>query len=107
MAAELIREQVFRALRQELPYEAAVGLEHFKHQGERLHIAAVVWVEKSGQKGIVIGHDGERLKQIGTRARQEMERFFGCKVYLELWVKVREGWADSEAMLRDLQYSNE
>ncbi|MFQ5994174.1 MAG: GTPase Era [Acidiferrobacterales bacterium] len=107
MAAELIREQMSRVLRQELPYEAAVGLEHFKHQGERLHIGAVVWVEKRGQKGIVIGHGGERLKQIGTRARQEMERLFGCKVYLELWVKVREGWADSEAMLRDLQYSDE
>ncbi len=69
-------------------------------------MAAVIWVEKTTQKGILIGQGGERLKAIGTRARREMEKLFGSKVHLKLWVKVREGWSDSEALLRSLQYGD-
>ena len=71
-----------------------------------LRVEAVIWVEKTSQKGIIIGRGGERLKLIGTRARKEMEKLFGSKVHLELWVKVREDWADSESLLRSLQYGD-
>ncbi len=104
LAAELVREELFRVLRQELPYALAVGTERFEHREGALHVHVVIWVEKAGQKGIVIGRGGERLKQVGTRAREQMEQLFGCKVYLETWVKVREGWTDNEAFLRSVQY---
>ncbi|MFQ6021127.1 MAG: GTPase Era [Acidiferrobacterales bacterium] len=107
VAAELVREQVFRDLREEVPYAVAVGVEGFERAHKVLHINAVIWVEREGQKAIIIGQRGERLKTIGQRARHEMETLFGCKVYLELWVKVRQGWADSEALLRSLQYGDE
>ncbi len=104
LAAELVREELFRVLRQELPYALAVSTERFERRGDILHVHALVWVEKAGQKAIVIGHGGERLKLVGARARRQMEQLFGCQVYLELWVKVREGWADSDAFLRSVQY---
>lgn len=107
MAAEFVREQLFRSLKQEVPYAVAVGIEKFELETKHLHVNAVIWVEKESQKGIVIGRDGESLKRIGTRARTQMERYFECKVYLELWVKIREGWANSEALLRRLQYGEE
>jgi GTP-binding protein Era len=107
MAAELVREQVFRSLRQELPYAIGVGIEHFERMEKHVRIGAVIWVEKESQKGIVIGRGGERLKQIGTRARAQMEKLLGSKVYLELWVKVREGWADSQTILHGLHYGEE
>ncbi|MEE8636349.1 MAG: GTPase Era [Acidiferrobacterales bacterium] len=107
MAAELVREQVFRTLRQELPYAIGVGIEHFERMEKHVRIGAVIWVEKESQKGIVIGSGGERLKQIGVRARAQMENLLGSKVYLELWVKVREGWADSQTILHSLRYGEE
>lgn len=107
MAAELVREQVFRSLRQELPYAIGVGIEHFERMEKHVRIGAVIWVAKESQKGIVIGSGGERLKQIGVRARAQMEKLLGSKVYLELWVKVREGWADSQTILHSLHYGEE
>ena len=107
MAAELVREQVFRTLRQELPYAIGVGIEHFERMEKHVRIGVVIWVEKESQKGIVIGSRGERLKQIGVRARAQMENLLGSKVYLELWVKVREGWADSQTILHSLRYGEE
>jgi len=107
MAAELVREQVFRTLGQELPYAVAVEIEKFKLEKKVLHIDALIWVEKQGQKAIIIGKDGKRMKKIGVVARQEMESFFGKKVNLGLWVKVREGWSDNERALRSLGYADE
>ncbi|MCG6976376.1 MAG: GTPase Era [Acidiferrobacterales bacterium] len=107
MAAEFVREQIFRSLGQEVPYSVAVEIERFKKEKKILHINALIWVEKSGQKAILIGKGGDRLKQIGTAARKEMEVFFGSKVNLVLWVKVREGWSDSEKAVRSLGYADE
>ncbi len=106
MAAELVREQIFNVLREEVPYAVGVGIERFERRKGILHIGAVIWVEKTTQKGILIGQRGERLKSIGTRARREMEKLINGKVHLELWVKVREGWADSDTLLHSLQYGD-
>lgn len=105
MAAELIREQLIRTLGQELPYASTVEIEAFEQEGRLRRIAAVIWIERSGQKPIVIGHKGQRLKQIGSCAREEMEALFGAVVYLRLWVKVREGWSDDERALSSLGYA--
>jgi GTP-binding protein Era len=105
-AAELVREQLFRVTQQEVPYAIAVGIESFERSEQVVRIEAVIWVEKVSQKGIIIGRGGERLKQIGIRARENMEKLFSIKVHLELWVRVRKDWADSEAVLRGLQYGD-
>lgn len=105
MAAELIREQLIKTLGQELPYVSTVEIEAFEQEGRLRRIAAVIWIERSGQKPIVIGHKGQRLKHIGSRAREEMEALFGAVVYLQLWVKVREGWSDDERALCSLGYA--
>jgi GTP-binding protein Era len=107
LAAELVREQVFRGTGQEVPYDAAVRIEQFERRKGMLRIAATIIVEKDGQKGIVIGKNGERLKAIGQKARLAMQKLFGQKVHLELWVKVRRGWAESEAELKRLGYAEE
>lgn len=107
LAAELIREQIFRGFQQEIPYATAVSIEQFKRVKKTLHIEAVIWVEKEGQKPILIGKDGQRLKSVGSRARLAMQKLFGGKVHLNLWVKVREGWSDSERTLRSLGYTDE
>ena len=107
MAAEFVREQIFRNLGQEVPYSVAVEIEQFKTEKRVLHINALIWVEKAGQKAILIGKGGDSLKRIGTAARKEMEQFFQCKVNLTLWVKVREGWSDSEKAVRSLGYADE
>lgn len=107
LAAELIREQVFRGFGQEVPYAAAVGIERLRRAKGILNIAATIWVEKEGQKAILIGKGGERLKTVGRNARLAMQKSFGEKVYLELWVKVRSGWSDSESALRTLGYRAE
>ncbi len=109
LAGELVREQLMRQLGEELPYATTVEIERFVEEttpkaGPLLRIGAVVWVERDGQKAIVIGKGGERLREIGTRAREQMERLFGRKVFLETWVRVREGWSDDEAALRTLGY---
>jgi GTP-binding protein Era len=109
LAGELVREQLMRQLGAELPYATTVEIESFVEDatpkaGPLLRIGAVIWVERDGQKAIVIGKGGTRLREIGTRAREQMERLFGCKVFLETWVRVRAGWSDDEAALRTLGY---
>jgi len=104
LAAELVREQLMRALGAEVPYATTVEIEQFEETDGLDRIAAVIWVERPGQKAIVIGRQGQLLKRIGQAARLEMEKMFGCRVYLQLWVKVREGWSDDEKALRSLGY---
>ncbi len=104
LASEAVREQLTRFLSAELPYSLTVEIEQFEESPELLRIGAVIWVEKNSQKGIIIGKGGERLKEVGSRARQSMETLFGCKVFLQLWVRVKEGWADDERALRSLGY---
>ena len=104
LAGELVREQLMRQLGAELPYATTVEIERFVVDGPLLRIGAVIWVERDGQKSIVIGKGGERLREIGTKARQQMERLFDAKVFLETWVRVREGWSDDEAALRTFGY---
>lgn len=104
LAGELVREQLMLRLGEELPYSATVEIEKFEVDGALLRIAAVIWVERDSQKAIVIGKGGERLKAISTGARIGMESLFGSKVFLETWVRVREGWADDEAALGRFGY---
>lgn len=104
LASELIREKVMRQIGDEIPYQLAVEIEQFREEGGLYRIHAAILVEKDGQKAIVIGRGGERLKNIGTQARIDMEKLFGCKVMLELWVKVRGGWADDDRALKSLGY---
>ncbi len=107
LAAELIREKLFRQLGQELPYSLTVEIEEFKQENKLYRIGAVIYVERSGQKSIVIGKKGELLKSVGREARIEMESLFDSKVFLQLWVKVRDGWSDNERMLKNLGYNDE
>ena len=102
LASEIVREKITRQLGAEVPYSVAVEIEQFKHEGKTLHIAALILVEREGQKKIIIGDKGARLRRIGQEARLDMERLFGSKVMLRLWVKVKRGWADSERALRSL-----
>ena len=104
LAGELVREQLMRQLGAELPYATTVEIESFVVDGALLRIGAVIWVERDGQKAIVIGKGGARLREVGTRAREQMERLFDGKVFLETWVRVREGWSNDEAALRTLGY---
>jgi len=104
LAAEFIREKILQKTRDELPFSVAVQIESFTEEGQLARIAAIVYVEKESQKAIVIGKRGELLKAVGTEARIEMERLFGMKVFLQLWVKVKEGWRQDERMLTALGY---
>ncbi|MFA5170122.1 MAG: GTPase Era [Sulfuriferula sp.] len=104
LAAEIVREKVFRLSGEEVPYSASVMIEKFEQEGEMRRVFATILVDKENQKAIIIGHQGSKLKEIGTSARLDMERLFGGKVYLELWVKVKGGWADSERILKQLGY---
>ena len=104
LAAELVRERLFRLLGDELPYTAAVVIEDFKEDGALRRISATIYVDRPGHKAIVIGEKGATLKRIGTEARMAMETLFGGKVFLELWVKVKGGWADNEATVRQWGY---
>lgn len=111
LAGELLREQLMRQLGAELPYATTVEIEQFLEDtstraGMLLRIGAVIWVEREGQKAIVIGKGGARLRAIATSAREQMERLFDTKVFLETWVRVRNGWSDDEAALRMLGYSD-
>ncbi len=92
--AELIREKVVRNLHQEMPYATAVGIERWEIEGRLDRVSAVIWVEREGQKGIVIGDKGQQLRKIGETARKEWERSTGRKLFLELWCKVKENWSD-------------
>lgn len=107
LAAELVREKLMRSLGKELPYATTVEIEQFKEDEGMLRINALIWVERQSQKKIVIGKGGERLKEIGRQARIDMERLFGEKVFLQLWVKVKEGWSDNERILSSLGYRDE
>ena len=104
LASEAVREQLTRLLDAELPYALSVEIESFEESPTLLRIGAVIWVERPSQKGIVIGRRGERLKEIGRRARESMESLFGTKVFLETHVRVKAGWADDERALRSLGY---
>lgn len=104
-AAEIVREKLTWQLHQELPYGITVEIERFETQDDgRLLINAVIWVERPGQKAIIIGQGGERLKEIGTAARRELKYLFKRPVHLELWVKVKENWSDSEVALRQFGF---
>src|SRR5690554_916953 len=104
MAAEMVREKITRQLGDELPYQMAVEIEEFAQTDKVLHISALILVEREGQKRILIGDKGDRLKQIGQQARVDMESLFDTKVMLKLWVKVKSGWSDDERALRSLGY---
>ncbi len=104
LAAEFLREKLFRLLGDELPYGIAVEIEKFEVEGRLRRIFAAVIVDKPGHKAMVIGVGGEKLKRISSEARVELERLFDGKVYLEVWVKVRSGWADDERALKSLGY---
>lgn len=104
MAAEMVREKLFRLTGDELPYTSTVIIDRFEQEGQLRRIAATIVVEREGHKGMVIGDKGEKLKRIGTEARMELEKLWGGKVFLELWVKVRSGWADDEARVRSFGY---
>jgi GTP-binding protein Era len=103
-AAELVREKLFRLLKEELPYRCEAVVDSFKEEGRLRRIQVTIWVEREGHKAIVIGKQGATLKRISTEARQDMERLFGGKVFLEVWVKVRKQWTEDERMLRELGY---
>lgn len=106
LAAELVREKIMRQLGDEVPYAMTVEIEEFKDSGRSLHISALILVEREGQKRIVIGNKGTRMRQIGQSAREDMETLFDRKVMLKLWVKIRSGWSDDERALRSLGYDD-
>jgi len=105
-AAELLREKLFQQLGEELPYRCEVLVESFREDGRLRRVEAAILVDKESQKGIVVGAGGARLKRIAEAARKDMERLFGGKVYLGVWVKVRRGWSDNERVLRQLGYGS-
>ena len=108
MASEIIREKLMRFTGEELPYSTTVEIEQFKQDDKGvLHINALVLVERNSQKRMVIGNKGEKMKTIGQEARRDMEALFGQKVFLETWVKVKQGWADDERALRSLGYGDD
>ncbi|MDD2933105.1 MAG: GTPase Era [Methylotenera sp.] len=104
LAAELVREKIFRLLGDEIPYSVAVEIEKFEVEGKLRRIFCAIIVDKDSQKPMIIGKGGEKLKQISTEARHDMEKLFGGKVYLETWVKVKGGWADDARALKSLGY---
>ncbi|MBA2778556.1 GTPase Era [Billgrantia kenyensis] len=104
LAAELVREKIMRQLGDELPYQVTVEIEEFRDEGKVIHISALILVERAGQKKILIGDKGERIKNIGREARLDMERALDAKVMLNLWVKVKRGWSDDERALKSLGY---
>jgi len=104
LASEIIREKLFRLTGDELPYASTVVIDKFEEEGQLRRIAASIVVERDAHKGMIIGAGGERLKRIGSEARQELETLLDAKVFLELWVKVRSGWADNEEHLRSYGY---
>ena len=107
LAAEIIREKLIRELGQELPYTTTVEIDRFEEEGGMSRIFATIYVESKGQKAIIIGRKGGKLKSIGTKARIDIEKMLDGKVYLELWVKVREGWSNDERALSSLGYTTE
>jgi len=104
LAAEMLREKLFRQLGEELPYSTTVIIDAFREEAEMRHIGATILVDRPGHKSIVVGRGGATLKRIASDARRDMEKLFGGKVFLEVWVKVKSGWADSAAQLKALGY---
>jgi len=109
LASEIVREKLFRLTGDELPYTSTVVIDTFTEEpgktvSRMVRIGATIVVERDGHKAMVIGEKGDRLKRIGTEARQELEKLMDAKVFLELWVKVRSGWADDEARVRSFGY---
>ena len=106
ISAEIVREKLFRALKQELPYSITVSIDHYLEETDITRISATIWVERKSQKAIVIGKNGNQLKKIGSLARADIEHLLGNKVYLQLWVKVRADWSDDEKSLAAFGYSD-
>jgi GTP-binding protein Era len=106
LVSEMIREKLMRRLGQELPYELTIQIESFKREEDIVHIDAAILVEKVSQRGIVLGKGGQRIRDVGTDARVDMEKLLGTKVMLKLWVKVKSGWSDDERALRSLGYDD-
>ncbi len=104
LASEIVREKLFRFVGDELPYTSTVLIEKFEQEGNLRRIFAAILVERDGHKSMIIGNKGARLKEVSTQARLDMEKLFGGPVYLEIWVKVKSGWADNEAGLRAYGY---
>jgi len=105
LVAEIIREKIMRQLGDEIPYSVAVEIEEFKERKLITHISALIWVERKGQKKIVIGENGEKLRTIGRDSRLDIESLLNCKVMLNLWVKVKSGWSNDERVLSSLGYN--
>ena len=103
-AAEFIREKLTRKLGDELPYQLTVTIDEFKDEGKCLRITATIWVQRQGQKKILIGKDGAVLKAVGMEARKDMQNMFGQKVYLSTWVKVKKNWTDDDKALKEFDY---
>jgi GTP-binding protein Era len=104
--SEIIREKIFMYYKKEVPYSVEVGIEEFKEEENIIRIKAVIIVSRESQKGIIIGKGGESLKRIGTKARIDAEKFFGKKIFLEMFVKVEKDWRDSDRLLREFGYNN-
>ena len=104
LAAEMLREKIFRLTGDELPYSTSVVIEQFKMEGKLRRISAAILVDREAHKAMLIGKKGEKLKEIATQARLDMERMFDGKVFLEVFIKLRSGWADDERVLRSLGY---
>jgi GTP-binding protein Era len=104
LAAEIVREKVFRLTGDEIPYAVAVTVEKFEQEGNLARIDAVIWVDRDSHKPIVLGKGGEHIKRIASESRQDMERLLGCKVFLNVWVKVKGGWADDARLIKQFGY---
>ncbi len=107
LAAEIVREKITRQLGAEVPYQVTVEIEEFRVEGKITYIDALILVERDGQKKIIIGTKGERIKKIGEQSRADIESLLDSKVMLRTWVKVRSGWSDDERALRSLGYMDE
>jgi GTP-binding protein Era len=104
LAAEFVREKIFRQLGDEVPYATAVAVESFEHEGDLRRIRVNVYVDKTSQRAILVGEGGSRMKAIASQARADMEQLFGGRVFLDVWVRVKRGWSDDDAMLKRLGY---
>jgi GTP-binding protein Era len=104
LASEYIREKIFRALGEEVPYSTSVGIDSFEHLGDLRRIRATVYVDKASHRAMLVGEGGLRMKAMASAARRDMERLFGGKVFLDVWVRVKSGWADDKRMLDELGY---
>lgn len=107
LIAEIIREKILRLLGEEVPHDVMVEIEHFKTQKKVIDISAIIWVNRPGQKKIIIGINGDKIKQLGILARRDIERLLSHKIMLRLWVKVKKNWADDERALKSLGFDDE